>query len=100
MATDFFFLQSLELLGESEDSAATIEDHIKPAIPGLTTVIVPAATRTQELTAAQQKKNRDREYQRKKRASASRRSTGTISDEEHIGTGRRPTKRTRLAEDD
>jgi len=91
------YQKSLELLGEEE---STVEDYVKQPTPGLTTVIVPPATRTQELTAAQQKKHRDREYQRKKRASASRRSTGTISDDEPASTGRRPNKRSRLVDDD
>jgi chromatin modification-related protein EAF6 len=38
---------------------------------------VPPAPRVPELTAAQLKKNKDREHQRKKRAHASRRSVGT-----------------------
>ena len=38
---------------------------------------VPPAPRVPELTAAQLKKNRDREHQRRKRAHASRRSVGT-----------------------
>jgi chromatin modification-related protein EAF6 len=95
------YQKSLELLGEVEESSATAEDCVKQSTPGLTTVIVPPATKTQELSAAQQKKNRDREYQRKKRANLSRRSTGTISDEEHVSTssGRRATKRARLDDD-
>jgi hypothetical protein len=36
----------------------------------VTTVVVPPAPRAPELTAAQLKKNRDREYQRKKRVHA------------------------------
>ncbi|OBZ71736.1 Chromatin modification-related protein MEAF6 [Grifola frondosa] len=70
-------------IGEGEDSTTTADDS-RMSTPGLTTVILPPATRTQELTAAQQKKNRDREYQRKKRANAAnRRSTATpLSDDE------------------
>jgi chromatin modification-related protein EAF6 len=66
----------------------------------LTTVVVPAATKKQEQTAAQTKRDRDREYQRKKRANGSMRSTEPISDEEVVVTGRRGTKRTRLVDDD
>lgn len=109
----FAFAQSLDLFGEGEESTATADDFhnqkqstpISGSISGLTTVVVPPATRGQELSAAQQKKNRDREYQRRKRASASRqRSTGTISDEEvavssSAGTGR-ARKRARMADDD
>ncbi|KAH9941060.1 NuA4-domain-containing protein, partial [Amylocystis lapponica] len=92
------YKKSLELVNEGEESAATVEDQSRMSTPGLTTVIVPPAARPQDLTAAQQKKNRDREYQRKKRANA--RSTGTpMSEEESITSARRPTKRARLADD-
>lgn len=96
------YMQSLELSGEGEESAATAEDFKQP-ISGLTTVVLPPAPRVPELTAAQLKKNRDREYQRKKRAAASRRSVGTVSDDEGstlAGGGRRPNKRARVADDD
>src|SRR6266702_3878904 len=96
------YMQSLELSGEGEESAATAEDFKQP-ISGLTTVVLPPAPRVPELTAAQLKKNRDREYQRKKRAAASRRSVGTVSDDEGstiAGGGRRPSKRVRVADDD
>ncbi|KAI0056089.1 NuA4-domain-containing protein [Artomyces pyxidatus] len=95
------YQKSLELSGEGEESSAAMDDYKQPT-PGLTTVVLPAAPRSQELTAAQLKKNRDREYQRKKRAAASRRSTGTVSDDEGstITSGRRPSKRARLADDD
>ncbi|GBE85066.1 NuA4-domain-containing protein [Sparassis crispa] len=93
------YKKSLELAGEGEELAATGEDHSRMSTPVLTTVIVPPAPRAQELTAAQQKKHRDREYQRKKRAHA--RNTATpMSEEENAGMGRRPTKRARLADDD
>ncbi|OCH92861.1 NuA4-domain-containing protein [Obba rivulosa] len=95
------YKKSLELSGEGEESAATGEDQSRMSTPGLTTVIVPPATRTQEMTAAQQKKARDREYQRKKRAIANRRATGTpASDDESVTSARRPSKRARLADDD
>jgi chromatin modification-related protein EAF6 len=92
----------LELSGEGEESTATTDDYKQPT-PGLTTVVLPPAPRQQELTAAQLKKNRDREYQRKKRANAAnRRSVGTVSDDEGSQSisGRRPNKRARLADDD
>jgi len=93
------YKKSLELSGEGEESGVTGDDHSRMSTPGLTTVIVPPATRNQELSAAQQKKNRDREYQRKKRANA--RNTGTpLSEDESVTSGRRPTKRARLADDD
>lgn len=66
-------------------------------------MVLPPAPRGPELTAAQLKKNRDREYQRKKRAAANRRSVGTMSDDEGSATtagGRRPIKRVRVADDD
>lgn len=81
----------------------TNDEYGKQPTPGVTTVIVPPATRGQELTVAQQKRLRDKEYQRKKRASVSLRSTGE-SEEELVSTAstmsRRPTKRARLADDD
>ncbi|KAK7681589.1 hypothetical protein QCA50_015322 [Cerrena zonata] len=62
--------KSLELSGEGEESAATGEEASRTSTPALTTVIVPPA-RGQELSAAQNKKNRDREYQRKKASQCS-----------------------------
>ncbi|KAM6494094.1 Histone acetyltransferase subunit NuA4 domain containing protein [Amanita muscaria] len=90
--------KSLELLGEGDESNAPNDDYHKQATAGLTTVIVPPATRNQELTVAQQKKARDREYQRKKRALASRRSTGESDDDVSATSlsSRRPTKRARV----
>ncbi|KAG5353201.1 hypothetical protein C0989_009382 [Termitomyces sp. Mn162] len=94
---------SLELLGEGDESTATNDEFHKQPTPGVTTVVVPPATRTQELSVAQQKRIRDREYQRRKRSSASLRDNGD-SDEEIISaastTSRRPAKRARLADDD
>ncbi|KAG6377081.1 histone acetyltransferase subunit NuA4-domain-containing protein [Boletus reticuloceps] len=92
--------QSLDLVGDGEESTPAPDDFKHPTTPGVTTVVVPPAPRTQELTAAQQKKNRDREYQRRKRAM--RRSAGTVSDEDahSAGTGRRALKRARVAEDE
>ncbi|KXN88110.1 Chromatin modification-related protein EAF6 [Leucoagaricus sp. SymC.cos] len=93
--------KSLELVGENDEGGAN-DEYVKQPTPGLTTVIVPPATRNQELTVAQQKRLRDKEYQRKKRASASMRSTGE-SEEEVVSTtstSRRPNKRARMAEDD
>ncbi|KAF8158206.1 histone acetyltransferase subunit NuA4-domain-containing protein [Crassisporium funariophilum] len=96
-------LKSLELMGEGDESAAPNDEYTKQPTPGLTTVVVPPATRNQELTVAQQKRIRDKEYQRKKRASVSLRSTGE-SEEELVSaasaSSRRPTKRARLADDD
>ncbi len=91
-------------MGEGEESAATNDDFMKQSTPApLTTIAVPPAARTQELTAAQAKKIKDREYQRRKRANMSHRSTGE-SDEEPVSTtsvsSRRPTKRARPSADD
>ncbi|KIO02686.1 hypothetical protein M404DRAFT_1001900, partial [Pisolithus tinctorius Marx 270] len=81
--------KSLELLGDGEETTPAPDDPKTPN-PGLTTVVVPPAPRPQELTAAQQKKFRDREYQRRKRAM--RRSAGTMSDDDSQGLGRRAQK--------
>ncbi|KAF8890028.1 histone acetyltransferase subunit NuA4-domain-containing protein [Gymnopilus junonius] len=98
------YQKSLDLLGEGEEAAAAPEEYVKQPTPGVTTIAVPPATRTQELTVAQQKKIKDREYQRKKRASMSHRSQTGESEEELINaasvSSRRPTKRARLADDD
>ncbi|KAF9454860.1 NuA4-domain-containing protein [Macrolepiota fuliginosa MF-IS2] len=93
--------KSLELVGDNEEGNPN-DEYVKQPTPGLTTVIVPPAPRTQELSASQNKRLRDKEYQRKKRASASMRSTGE-SEEEIVSTtssSRRPTKRARMTEDD
>ncbi|KAF5360684.1 hypothetical protein D9756_004864 [Leucocoprinus leucothites] len=94
--------KSLELVGDNDEGGAP-DEYVKQPTPGVTTVILPPATRNQELTAsAQQKRLRDKEYQRKKRASASMRSTGE-SEEEVVSTtstSRRPNKRQRMTEDD
>ncbi|TFY83110.1 hypothetical protein EWM64_g914 [Hericium alpestre] len=93
------FQKSLDLAGEGEESIATPDDYKQPT-PGITTVVLPLAPRPPDITPAQAKKNRDREYQRRKRA-ASRRSIGTMSDEESVSTtGRRPNKRARMLDDD
>lgn len=89
-------------MGEIDDGNGTTEEYVKQSTPGgVTTVILPPATRGQELTVAQQNKLlRDKEYQRKKRANA--RSTGTISDDEVVPTStssRRATKRARIEDD-
>lgn len=90
-------------MGEGEESTATNDEYVKQSTPApLTTIAVPPATRTQELTL-QSKRAKDRDYQRKRRATASHRSTGD-SDEELVSaasaSSRRPTKRSRIADDD
>ncbi|TFK40738.1 histone acetyltransferase subunit NuA4-domain-containing protein [Crucibulum laeve] len=97
------YQKSLELLGEGEESTATNDDYVKQPTPGVTTVVVPPA-KTNELTGAQLKRQRDKEYQRKKREkTAGLKSAGGDSDDEVVSstsTSRRPTKRARLADDD
>jgi len=91
-------------MGEGEESTQTNDEYVKQPTPGVTTIAVPPATRNQELTVAQQKKIKDRDYQRRKRASMSHRSATADSEEELVSTtstsSRRPTKRARLADDD
>lgn len=90
----------MELLGEGEESGDPTGDEYKQSNSGMTTVVLQPAPRPPDLTPAQAKKQRDREYQRKKRATnANRRSAGTLSDDESVATtttGRRPTKRARM----
>ncbi|KAG5648365.1 hypothetical protein DXG03_004937 [Asterophora parasitica] len=97
------YQKSLDLLGDGDESTATNDDYHKQSTPGLTTVIVPPATRNQELSVAQQKKIRDRDYQRRKRTSVSLQSNGD-SDEDIVSaastSSRRPTKRARMADED
>ncbi|KAJ6508655.1 histone acetyltransferase subunit NuA4-domain-containing protein [Mycena sanguinolenta] len=89
--------KSLELLRDNDEAPEEITLFKQPSTPGVTTVIVPPATRGQELDQSALKKYRDREYQRRKRASASQRST---SDEETVASSssRRATKKARLDE--
>ncbi|KAJ2931981.1 hypothetical protein H1R20_g5123, partial [Candolleomyces eurysporus] len=90
------YQKSLDLNGDEESTTAT-DDYKQPST-GPTTVVLPPAPKSQELSL-QQKRARDKEYQRRKRASASLRSTGE-SEEEASTSSRRTTKRARLAEDD
>ncbi|TFK52591.1 NuA4-domain-containing protein [Heliocybe sulcata] len=69
------------------------------ASSGLMTIHVPAAPKVPSHDAAHAKKLRDREYQRKKRATARGTSIGTVSDDESVGSGRRLTKRQRTGAD-
>lgn len=89
-------IQSLDLNGDGEETATT-DDYRQPSA-GPTTVVLPPAPKNQELSL-QQKRARDKEYQRRKRASASLRSTGE-SEEEISMSSRRATKRARVADDD
>ncbi|KAJ7047791.1 histone acetyltransferase subunit NuA4-domain-containing protein [Mycena alexandri] len=67
--------------------------------PGVTTVIVPPATRGQELDQSTIKKYRDREYQRRKRASASVSQRSTSDEETVTSSSRRATKKARLGDE-
>ena len=82
--------QSLELMGEGEESTATQDDY-KP-----TTVVVPPVKQRDE-SAANAKKLRDREYQRMKRAQKKR--STVASDDESVtsAAGRKPFKRARTS---
>ena len=104
--------QSLELLGDPDEEADTIGvlslGNSRGPTPGLTTVVLPAATQrtTQELTAAQQKKARDKEYQRRKRASQARERALAAEREEETGestystsSSRRQIKKPKTADD-
>ena len=70
----------MDLSAEGDESTATANDDYR----ALTTVVLPSATRPPEISPAQAKKNRDREYQRRKRAAQSRRISETpgLSDDD------------------
>ncbi|PAV17470.1 4-domain-containing [Pyrrhoderma noxium] len=105
------YQKSLELLGDPEEEADTIGvlslGNSRGPTPGLTTVVLPAATQRsqQELTAAQQKKVRDKEYQRRKRASQARERALAAEREEEAGetystgSSRRQVKKPKTADD-
>lgn len=86
-----FCHQSLELMGEGEESAVT-QDDSKP------TVAIQPTIKQRDETAATLKKIRDREYQRAKRAEKKKRST-IASDDESVtsAAGRKPIKRARTS---
>ena len=89
----------MELIGETED--ANVDDSNAAANKaqsnsGLTTVVLPPASRTQELTAAQQKKMRDKEYQRRKRANLRMQMEEEANAAAEGQSHRRPNKRARV----
>ena len=107
------YLQSLELLGEGEEQetdGVPVNTGSRGPTPGITTVVLPAATQrsAQELSTAQQKKLRDKEYQRRKRAAAAQEKAAAAAKaaaadgEEAISPSisRRPSKKPRQADDD
>jgi chromatin modification-related protein EAF6 len=57
------------------------------------------ATRNQELSAGQLKRERDREYQRKKRAMNSKRAPSVMSVDEEAVVPKRTTKRQRMQDE-
>ncbi|KZV73791.1 NuA4-domain-containing protein [Peniophora sp. CONT] len=63
------YAKSLDLQAEGDESTTTTNDDYR----ALTTVVLPSASRPPEISPAQAKKNRDREYQRRKRAQQTRR---------------------------
>ncbi|KAF8578082.1 NuA4-domain-containing protein [Ramaria rubella] len=91
------YAKSLELQAEESDTAS--EPVGKFAAPALQTVMLPPATRQQELQSVQ-KKERDRLYQRQKRAR--KESRGTISGDENDYSGGSTSRRkkTKLADDE
>ncbi|KAK7469343.1 chromatin modification-related protein eaf6 [Stygiomarasmius scandens] len=93
------YQKSLDLLAEEEGTTA--EDSTKQTTSGVTTIALPPATRTSDITPANQNKLiRDREYSKKRREKM-RQSAGTISDDEAIPTStRRATKRARIADEE
>jgi chromatin modification-related protein EAF6 len=89
------------LAGEETGEASLTDEYHKQPTPGVTTVVVPPATRNQELSVAHQNKLiRDKEYQRRKRANEKARAA-TVSDvdEDVVSTSRRPNKRARGTDD-
>jgi len=89
--------KSLELQAEDSDDQA--ETPGKYTAPGLQTVMLPPATRQQELqSAAQQKKDRDRLYQRNKRARKESRATASGDENDYSATGNN--RKRRKANDD
>ncbi|EAU86098.1 hypothetical protein CC1G_07177 [Coprinopsis cinerea okayama7 len=91
------YQKSLDLTGEGDESTAP--DDFKQPMNGPTTVVLPPAPKTHE-QSLQAKRARDKEYQRRKRASASLRSTAGESEEEVSASSRRANKRARVADDD
>ncbi|KAJ7761573.1 histone acetyltransferase subunit NuA4-domain-containing protein [Mycena maculata] len=89
--------KSLELLRDNDEAPEELQFK-QPTTPGVTTVIVPPATRGQELDQSQLKKYRDREYQRRKRASATASQRSTSDEETVTSSSRRITKKARLDE--
>jgi len=85
------YAKSIELLQESDD-----ED--KRSANGLTTITLTPASRPPEMTAGQLKRERDREYQRKKRAN-NKRAMSIASTDDMEMVPKRTTKRQRMMDE-
>ncbi|KZS93638.1 NuA4-domain-containing protein [Sistotremastrum niveocremeum HHB9708] len=94
------YTKSLELHGEAEESEADLNKYPggSAGSGGIVTVHLPPAPKSQEMTPNQLKRERDREWQRKKRASKRALSTGSAEEPEVIP--RRTTKRQKMMDDD
>lgn len=100
------YIQSLELLADGEDDMevtyASNNSNSRGQTPGAnpTSIVLPPPIRISEVSAAQQKKMRDKEYQRKKRANAAReRSLLASNTDDEMPSARRTTKK-RSGDDD
>jgi chromatin modification-related protein EAF6 len=94
-------VQSLDLQGEGDDPGSALEDIKNNGPP---TISLPAAKGSEISASQSQKKLRDRDYQRKKRANRRQSTAGVESDEESVVaasvSSRRPNKRGRAQDDD
>ncbi|KAH6911453.1 histone acetyltransferase subunit NuA4-domain-containing protein [Coprinopsis sp. MPI-PUGE-AT-0042] len=90
------YYKSLDLTGDGDESANT-EDMRQSSGPP--TVVLPPAPKNVD-QSLQAKRARDKEYQRRKRASASLRNAMESENEEVSSSSRRATKRARMAAED
>lgn len=82
---------------QAEESDTASEPVAKYAAPALQTVMLPPATRQQELqSAVLQKKERDRLYQRQKRARKESRATVSGDENDYSGGSASRRKKTKL----
>ena len=90
--------QSIELMDGDEsamdDGTGSGGNNTRNPTPGVTTVVLPPAPRTQPISAAQSKKDRDRDYQRRKRANALKNAMSG-EDDTDASSSKRPNKRAR-----
>src|ERR1700761_1107420 len=93
LSNDAISSQSIELLNDSDSDAE------KPTgSNGLVTVSLTPATRSQEMSAGQIKPEREREYQRKKRAN-NKRAMSVVSIDGQEVIPKRTTKRQRMQDE-